>query len=87
MQNNSKIVWGNNEMPFNGPLGEQYRTDRAIQYKVTQVISYQSVKLMLSLYLLFEECQGCNDEDLIEYYQTERKITFIIVPGKGKLFQ
>ena len=67
-------------------LGQQYRTDRAIQYKVAQVIS--CVKLTLSLYLLFEEChQGCNGEDLIEYYQTERTIRLIIVPGKGKLFQ
>ncbi|CAB4000401.1 Hypothetical predicted protein [Paramuricea clavata] len=30
-----------------------------------------------------ERHEGCNDEYLIDYHQTERKITFIIVPRKG----
>ena len=37
-------------------LGEQYRTDRAIQYKVAQVIS--CVKLTLSLYYLKNVTKG-----------------------------
>jgi hypothetical protein len=51
-------------MPFNGPLGWTIpNSDRAIQYKVTQVISW--VKLTMSLYYLKNVTKGAMTKILL----------------------
>ena len=64
--------------------------ERAIQYKWNYSCYFVNEFNQRWIYVVFlfqERHERRNDEDLTEYFKTDRKITITIVPWKGKLTQ